>query len=478
MKKQLNRILAMTMCILLIFSAVGCTKGNTGSETSTTNDGENVMFEFEDEKGEGIQNDETTSTDKNTSDKELNASEGVTITEQIQFDDKDPFANIPKKLKGTTVVFAHFGDEGATEYQKVCKAFTKKTGIKVKLLSYDQDAYVATVSKQIAARSAPDVIICNETFPHALEIAQPLQNLLNLNESFWDSSVTKATTIGNNTYFVNSLKGVWHNIDMIFYNKRIFSENSLRSPADYYNSGEWTYENLRKCLEEVKETGNVGGYVDPKMMAASMGSALVSYDSNTKTFAQNVQNAIPAYQYSAYNATNGLWDHNLWFGIFVNGTIGLYQNSAYGCKYNGWFEGVDSSIIGAVPTPVSYNGVPCKQTESMRAYGVAKGAKNPEGAAYFLRYFLDYSYYEEAGANVFINKELEKAYFKSLDLAAEEGINYYFNEAAYEYTSINRKDLVNTGNAKPAAVPSELLAFENQFVDAVKKMNDKIAALK
>ena len=478
MKKQLLRILAMTMCILLAFSVVGCSKGNTGSETSETADGGNMMFEFEDENGEGIRKEETTSTDKKTPSKELNASEGVTVTEQIKLDGNDPFANIPKKLQGTTVVFAHFGDEGATEYQKVCKAFTKKTGIKVKLLSYDQDTYIATVSKQIAARSAPDVIICNETFPHALEIAQPIQNLLDLSEPFWDSSVTKATTIGKNTYFVNSLKGVWHNIDMIFYNKRIFSENSLRSPADYYKSGEWTYENLRKCLEEVKATGNVGGYVDPKMMAASMGAAIVSYNSDTKTFAQNVKNAIPAYQYSAYNATNGLWDHNLWFGIFTNGTIGLYHNSAYGCKYNGWFEGIDSSMIGAVPTPVSYNGVVCKQTESMRAYGLAKGAKNPEGAAYFLRYFLDYSYYKDAGANVFINKELEKAYFNSLDVAAKEGINYYFNDSAHEYTDVTYKDLRNTGNAKPAAVPSELLATENQFEDAVKKMNDKIAALK
>ena len=477
MKKTTIRILSLALCVLFVLGMAGCGKAKTSSEANSDTIDSNAFLEFDNEKGEGIKNN-TSSTEKRTDSKALNASEGVTVTEKVKLDGDDPFANIPKKLRGTTVVFAHFGDEGATEYQKVCKAFTKKTGIKVKLLSYDQDAYIATVSKQIAARSAPDVIICNETFPHALEIAQPIQNLLDLNESFWDSSVTKATTIGGNTYFVNSLKGVWHNIDMIFYNKKIFSENSLRSPADYYKSGEWTYENLRKCLEDVKATGNVGGYVDPKMMAASMGSALVSYNSDTKTFAQNVKNAIPAYQYSAYNATNGLWDHNLWFGIFNNGTIGLYHNSAYGCKYNGWFEGIDASMVGAVPTPSSYNGKPCKQTENMRAYGLSKGAKNPEGAAYFLRYFLDYSYYKEAGANVFINKELEKAYFHSLDVMAKEGVNYYFNDSALEYTQVTYKDLRNTGNAKPAAVPSEMMAVENQFQDAVNKMNAKIAALK
>ena len=222
------------------------------------------------------------------------------------------------------------------------------------------------------------------------------------------------------------------------------------------------------------------GLVDGKVATFTFFYMERCSDASIFSIETNLELATPAISVDkkAYNATNGLWDHNLWFGIFNNGTIGLYHNSAYGCKYNGWFEGIDASMVGAVPTPSSYNGKPCKQTENMRAYGLSKGAKNPEGAAYFLRYFLDYSYYKEAGANVCINKELEKAYFHSLDVMAKEGVNYYFNDSALEYTQVTYKDLRNTGNAKPAAVPSEMMAVENQFQDAVNKMNAKIAALK
>ena len=40
---------------------------------------------------------------------------------------------------------------------------------------------------------------------------------------------------------------------------------------------------------------------------------------------------------------------------------------------------MDDSAIGMVPMPTSYNGKECKPTGSIRAYGIAKGAKKPRG---------------------------------------------------------------------------------------------------
>lgn len=45
-----------------------------------------------------------------------------------------------------------------------------------------------------------------------------------------------------------------------------------------------------------------------------------------------------------------------------------------------------------------------------RGYGICKGAENPDGAYYFLRYFLDMDKYADAGADIFANKVLEKYY--------------------------------------------------------------------
>lgn len=482
MKNKILRMLALTVCALMVLTMFGCSSSKqTSSEAGGDESG--ILFDFDEQTGSGISESGGQTSGGGTSSgggtaSGSNKGDGDTVSEPVDLGGDDPFANIPQKLKGTTVVFAHFGDEGASEYQKVFKAFTNKTGIKVKLVSYGDGAYVSTISKQIAARSSPDVIICNEIFPEALEIAQPIQNLIDLKDDFWDDTVTKVSTISGNTYFVNSLKGVWHNVDMVFYNKKIFSDYGITSPADYYKRGEWTYENLRKCLEEVTKTGLLGGFVDPKMMAASMGIPVAAYNPDTGKFSQNLNKVIPVYQFTAQIAKDKLWNPDHWFGIFNYGEIGLYMNSAYGCKYNGWFKDCDPSIISAVPMPSSYNGTACKQSESMRAYGIAKGAKNPEGAAYLLRYFLDYSYYEDAGANIFKNEDLKNAYFTSMDEVAKNGVNYYFNWAIHKYSSVTADELKSIGNSDPAQVASGLSAMVNQFDSAVSKLNAKIDALR
>ena len=334
---------------------------------------------------------------------------------------------------------------------------------------------MGTVSKQIAAKSSPDVVICNEIFPHGLEIAQPIQKYIDLSDPFWKDPVTEVCTINGNTYFVNSLKGPWHNVDMVFYNTKIFADTN--SPKDYYEQGKWTYENLRKCMEYASKLGNQGGYVDPKMMCASMGAPLISYSSKTGTFAQNLTAATSAFEYCSLNVKDKLWNPILWHANFGNGTVGLYMHSSYGCKYNGWFKDGVKSSIDAVPMPSSYKGVACKTSESIRAYGIAKGATNPEGAAYFLRYFLDYSYYESAGAKCFLNDNLKKAYFDVMEKVSKEGINYYFNEPIYDYTTCTADDLKFVVKEEPANVGTKLASFTNEFNAGISKLNEKIKSV-
>lgn len=474
------RLISFSLCVALLFAFVGCGNNNASTNTSEEN-GENsgTLLEFEDETGEGITSQQSSSKDDPNA-VEITGSTTIATdgTDKVDLSGNDPFANIPKNLRGTTVTFAHFGDEGSSEYKKVIEAFTKKTSIKVKLVSYDQDNYVSTVSKQIAAKSAPDVIICNEIFPYGLEIAQPLQNLVDLNDSFWSKQITELTTVNGNTYFVNSYKSIWNNVDMIFYNPKIFNENKIPTPTQYYQQNKWTYETMRTCLEKiVLVNGMTGGYVDPEKMAAGIGSPIVSYDPKTQTFKQNLSGAAKAYVYQAENAKNKLWDPIRWFGQFSTGTIGLYLQTAYGCKYNGWFKETNTSMIDAVPMPTSYEGNPTKQSANLRCYGIARGASNPKGAAYFLRYFLDYSYYEPAGANAFLNESMKNVYFDDVMSRAEkEGINYYFDNAAM-FQAGNISGLKELGEIDPAQVAGKMESYTNQFEASVSKMNQKLKAL-
>lgn len=484
MKKSI-KTLALLLCLTTVMGFAGCGKKDTASDAGAdASDASAVLI--------GNFDDDTVSTgDKTQSGSSTTGSGGTTggnngggtvVEKPVEMKGSDPFANIPKRLKGTTVTFAHFGDEGASEYEKVLKAFTKKTGIKYKLVSYNQAEYVAQVAKQIAAKSGPDIIICNDVFPSALEIAQPLQGIIDLKDSFWDSNITNVCTVGGNTYFVNSLESVWENIDSVFYNKTLFSNNGITSPLDYYNSGKWTYENLKKCLESIKKLGYVGGCVDGQKLNAGLGNPIISYDTKTATFKANTAEVLSVgYNFAATIYKEGLWSSTDWWGTFANGNIGVFVSGLYGAKYNGFFKDMDDSAIGMVPMPTSYNGKECKPTGSIRAYGIAKGAKNPEGAAYLLRYYLDYKYYASAGASVFKNKSLEKMTFDHIiPEVKKKGINFDFSGDPMTLAGNANIGtfIAEVTKADPAQVSGLLAGKQNVFNNAASKANDKIKAFR
>ena len=80
MKKTTIRILCLALCVLFVLGMAGCGKAKTSSEASSDTTDSNAFLEFDNEKGEGIKNN-TSSTEKRTDSKALNASEGVTVTE-------------------------------------------------------------------------------------------------------------------------------------------------------------------------------------------------------------------------------------------------------------------------------------------------------------------------------------------------------------------------------------------------------------
>lgn len=466
--KKYTRILSLMLCAIMVLCLCAC-GGNTTSGTMVGFEDESTDYTGAQSQGGQGGNGGTTVSNG-----------GTTVESKVTMTGSDPFANIPKRLKGTTVTFAHFGDEGASEYRKVGVAFEKKTGIKVKWASFNEGEYVAQIAKQINGGAAPDIIICQSTFPAFLEIAQPLQNIVDLNDDFWDDNIVKLGTVGNNSYIVNSLEGVWNSVNMVFYNKKIFSSGGLKTPSDYYKEGKWSYENLKKCLKDVVGTKNIGGYVDAGILNVGLGNSPIQYDYNKKAFYSNIDKTAEAIQYVAQIYKEGLWSANAWAGTFSSGTIGVFVSSAYGTKYNGRFKDADDNMLGAAPLPTSYKGQTVKTSANVRGYGIAKGSKNPEAAAYFLRYYLDYEYYKGAGADVFKNKNLEKVYFDDVIAQLKKtGVNYDFANLFNIYAGKTYKDMFGTlERSEPAQIPGDVAAQKNIAENVVKKANEKLAQYK
>ncbi len=472
MKKKLYQLTALLLSLAMLFAFAGCGK----KKASTKKEEAGTLVDFEDETTEvgGDTDGDGTDSDGNSGSGGGNGG-GATVEKPVEMTGSDPFANIPKRLKGTTVTFAVWGDEGADMYKKILTAFEKKTGIKAKFKTYNEGEYISLIAKDINGGNAPDVFICNGILPQAAEIAQPLNNILNLNDDFWADIITERTTIAGKTYFVNSFESCWMDYQFPVYNKKIFSDYGLTTPTDYYKQGKWTYENYKKCLEQVKATGNIGGMLSPTTMATAMGTPVVSLDVSTMTFKNNLTATAPAFQFAARIFKEGLWSSTAWWGTFASGQIGLYMDAGrYGVVSNGYMKDTTPSDLAAVPLPTSYQGNATKQVVADRCYGIAKGAKNPEGAAYFLRYWLDYEYYEKAGVDPFMNNSVKKVYFEDvMPLVKKEGANIDYWTVCSRYGGIP-DEISQVTKVDEAQVGTELAKHNGAVQNAVNKYNDKI----
>ncbi len=402
MKKTAIKLLALMLALVMCFSLGAC-----GDKGNTDGDGYGDL-------GGDIDFDGTVSGAINS-----DGSFGGEISETSR---QEIFKNIPKNLKGTTVTFAHWGDEGGAEYQKVAKAFTKTTGINVKWQLYNQTTYEADIAKQIVAGKGPDIIILNDKIPQIYSVAMELPKIFNINDGFWDPRVTEQTKFKGKNYFVNSYYSPYvPTAGIVVYNKKIFNDNGLTSPVDYINQGNWTWETFKQCMLDAKKIGYYGGVLDPYLMGLTMGTGFMSYDAKTGKLSANKNNEamLKSLKFYAECREEGLVGNYL-IAQYPAGNIAMLTTDAYAIKRNGYLKDMSASDFGAVRMPDTFEGKPCNYGGvGLRAYGLAKNAKNPEGAYYFLRYFLDVDNCNK-DANIFGNKEMQKFYSQTVLKAYRE----------------------------------------------------------
>ena len=403
----------------------------------------------------------------------------------------DYLKEIPKKLQGTTVTFAAWGDENATEYAKVAKLFTKKTKINVKWVTYNEDKYISTIVEQNAAGKGPDIVITNVTFPVSVEAVQELPKQFNINDGFWDPRVTEGLSVKGKKYFVNSYNSPFTGGGtFVFYNKQIFSNNNIKSPQDYLDEGKWTWENLEKCIREAHQKGFDGGSILPELVWSTTGSGLINYDPNTGKFTSGLNDPkqksdiLAALKLVASLRKDGVISNNP-LTRFSTGQMAIAVINNFGMKYNGWFKAISPSALGVVEMPKTFNGKTATYYNSvLRGYGIGKDAKNVEGAYYLLRFFLDINNYDEAGADIFVNKSIER-YFKETYLP-----NYKKGKLNIEYMT-NPLSIVGSpwtqasaggwgevfGPISPEEVETNLAARANIVENAAKKATEKLQGI-
>ena len=340
------------------------------------------------------------------------------------------FSNVPEELDGTTVKFATWIDHNSNESSQVLADFTNLTGIKVEITYVPQMDYANKIAGLISSGQSPDVYVSNGDFPVCMQMLQPLdKTILNPSDSFWDQDIVKMGTIGGHSYLVNVKGGAW---DMggscVVYNKRFFEDNGISTPDLYLQEGRWTLDNFYKCakeLSQVDESSGVGIDINSYVDTYSVG--LVTYDNEKNEFVNNCTkpDVVSAWQrmIEARDSKIAILKDDGYRNHFEEGKLGMLFVGTYGLRKTGWFSEMDADDISYIIPPKADASSEQKYgVASTRSYGIIKGAKNADGAAYFLRYFLNGNNYDPA--ELYKSEELGEMYKEILNNAST---NYNFN---------------------------------------------------
>ncbi len=420
-----------------------------------------------------------------TSNKDSSTNKDTSSKNDSKEDTKTEVSNVNKNLKGTTLKILWWQPFMDSE-KKVIEQFEKETGIKVEYKNTtNAGTYGELISASLAAKEGYDIAMFNNIdFPgRPVSYFQPLNDIksFDLSDSAWDKDVMDAQKINGKYYGVN-INGSNHTEYIcMYFNETMFKDRGVKTPREYYEEGNWNWDTFVDCAKAMtyKENGvQIYGYANRgssylTYWTTAQGNDFIKYDG--KKFTSNLSNSNLLDTIKFVNELGSklkVADPNNTYGIpdFRESKAAMHSSITYAMrkdsstKFNQMTDKID-----AVPFPMPKGQKEFAIVDST-LFGVLKGAKNPEAASVFLRYFLDPKNYDMS-AN-FINKNMEKTF---------NALSKMDKKVSISQGVVNHAALVDFGNVchnialtNPEQVTAKVKSYASNFDIAVKKANKTI----
>lgn len=396
------------------------------------------------------------------------------------------FLDMPEELSGTKVKFATWIDHTQTDTATCISGFEETTGMKLELVSVNQNDYISKVTSLIASDQAPDVVVDVYEFPRTLNLLMPLEvetTGLDVTDPFWNQNVVKRYTVGKYCYLVNGAKSSWDMVGgLTYYNKTVLEENGIVTPHELIEQNNWNIDSMWTLMEQMKGAcgfSRPGASISVDIWINMFGGGQMAWDVETDTFKTTIKSeqTKKAIDYLMRAKDAGLAEpidsHD---NDITTGAMALQIAGGYGLRKSpGWFYTMDiDDLAFAVLPKINKNDAEYPYTANTRGYGICKGSKNPKGAAYFLRFFLNEANYDMD--QIFKNQEAKNLY---LELREKQELNKISMTMGIgrvtdpSYTSLTMmKDVLN-GTA--AQVSVNLEKSYNKCESSVKVANKYVA---
>ncbi len=327
----------------------------------------------------------------------------------------------PADYKGTTVKYASWKDPALNEDRFAVESFEKKYDINFEWVQVPQGSYVNKIVSDIAAGQQADIFFENGSFPGSLNAMEPLDRAkIDLTDPIWNQALIKASTLDGHAYLVDAISNVWAEVDICVYNKEIFDNTGIKSPAEYYEEGDWTFANFRKAAMEVSAQGYEGAAILGEPALGAAGASIFTYKDNKM---------IVTADNHLYDVMNFLADMKVdGYGKFSrqdfeNGKFGMALTNCFALKKTGYFPKINPNHIAATYLPVWEKGGEQYVTGIYRGWGLIDGAENPVAAGIFLRHYLDVGNYELDKA--FHNDDVRDFFFQVTGTYSENMLYYH-----------------------------------------------------
>ena len=325
-----------------------------------------------------------------------------------------------------------------------------------------------------------DIFIDNQEFPRTISFAQPITNTgIDLNDSKWDKTIIKTSTINGKTYLINASWDLKYFV--LSYNKSLFE--GLTSPEDYVKNNNWTWDTFAKAAKQISGLGSeyVGAHFSTPIFMAAYGASYVKYDSGKQEFYRSTdeESFSKVWKYILDGQKAGYFNPTYNTAKLVAGTCGMSINDCSALQAGGYFSSMKESDWGFTYLPkMTKDDADYPRASLMFAYGLMKGAPNAKGAGEFLNYYLDEknwnfdNYYANKKAKDFANI-LNKRTVPSTDYMfickGPLAITY-----TYGYSEIDKIFM----NLNAAQLNKGIQQSKNKIENAVNKANDMIKAVK
>ncbi len=382
-------------------------------------------------------------------------------------------AEMPQNLKGTKVVIYNWTP--LAEYYNapsVMEDFTSQTGITVEWKRVNYTEYFTRLAALVATQESPDIVRVKLPVPDSFRYLQPLSTAnYDFGDSAWDNQVMKDYTANGKVYATSLKNTPIGTVGMMLYNKSVINRYGLEDPYSLWKNGKWTTNKfIEMCKDYVKMSGNksacTGMDIDKWLQMHGIESNVAFRNGKFISLMNDAKLLTLTQQYCDYYNINKILNKGQ--AEIMDAGQSLFYAGASWCirSKNSYFGTLKSNgTLYAVPMPI----VPGEKYYNIRdeyeAYGIAKGAKNPQAVPYVLRYFLD-------GNNYNLNKFFCNSQNVEVYNWCMAQTNNIWSSGWYEPDSTN-------GISKKTAnqVKSYLDAIAPSVENHVKSLNDAMSKI-